>query len=394
MATAQRIVLIVLDGVGCGAAPDAEQYGDAGADSLGNTAQAVGGLALPHLQALGLGYTTEIAGVPPAEHSSGLYGRLQEASAGKDTVTGHWEMMGIVSAQMQPTYPHGFPQEVLTLFEAIGGRGVLGNKPASGTAIIEELGDEHLRTGKPIVYTSADSVLQVAAHEAVLPLAELHRICADLRAALAPPHAVGRVIARPFLGSSGRYYRDNEGRRDWALLPPEETALDRITAAGIPVHAVGKIADIFAGRGITSSVHALNNERATQATIELLGLDERSLIFSNLIEFDMVYGHRKDPVGYAAALERFDAALPAILGLLGPRDALLLTGDHGVDPTEQVRHTDHTREYVPLIGTGYRLPAGTNIGTRPTFADLGATILDLFDLASMPSGTSFAAAHS
>ena len=260
---------------------------------------------------------------------------------------------------------------MLATFERIAGRGVLGNRPASGTAIIDELGDEHLRTGKPIVYTSADSVFQVAAHEEVIPLPELYRICEAMRAALTGPHAVGRVIARPFLGVSGGYYRDNEGRHDWALLPPEETALDVLVAHGIPVRGVGKIADIFAGRGVTSNNHALNNEGGIAATLALLREPGRGLIFTNLIEFDMVYGHRKDPQGYADALARFDSVVPEILNLLGPEDALLITGDHGVDPSPVIAHTDHTREYVPLLGYGYRLPAGAAIGTRPTFADLG-----------------------
>ena len=388
--TARRVVLIVLDGVGCGAAPDAAAYGDAGADSLGNTARAVGGMHLPHLGRLGLGNIEPIEGVPPDPEPTASYGKLQEASAGKDTVTGHWEMMGIVSTDPQPVYPHGFPPDVLATFERIAGHGALGNKPASGTAIIDELGDEHLRTGKPIVYTSADSVFQVAAHEEVIPLAELYRICEAMRAALTGPHAVGRVIARPFLGVSGGYYRDNEGRHDWALLPPKETALDMLLAHGIPVLGVGKIADIFAGRGVTSNNHALNNAGAIAATLALIRKPGRDLVFTNLIEFDMVYGHRKDPQGYADALARFDAIVPEILNLLGPEDALLITGDHGVDPSPIIAHTDHTREYVPLLGYGYRLPAGAAIGTRPTFADLGATILDLFGVPPLHTGTSFA----
>jgi phosphopentomutase len=386
---ANRITVIVLDGVGCGAAPDAAVYGDVGADSLGNTARAVGGMRLPNLERLGLGRLTEIAGVLPDPMPSGVYGRLQEASAGKDTVTGHWEMMGIISTRPQPTYPDGFPADMLATFERIAGRGVLGNKPASGTEIIAELGDEHVRTGKPIVYTSADSVFQIAAHEDVVPLEELYRICTAMRAALTGEHAVGRVIARPFVGPKGAYTRDNEGRRDWALLPPRQTALDVITAVGMPVRGVGKIQDIYAGRGITSSHHALNNAEATADTLALLRQPEHGLIFTNLIEFDMVYGHRKNAQGYADALAAFDDVLPEILGLLGPTDALFITGDHGVDPTTP--GTDHTREFVPLLAYGYRLPSGTDIGTRGTFADLGATILDLFGLPPLHTGTSFAA---
>jgi len=381
--------VIVLDGVGCGAAPDATAFGDAGADSLGNTARVIGGMHLPNLGRMGLGHLTEIPGVPPDPAPTGVFGKLQEASAGKDTILGHWEMMGVISERPQPTYPRGFPPDVVAAFERIAGRRALGNKAASGTEIIAELGDEHVRTGKPIIYTSADSVFQIAAHEDVVPLAELYRICTEMRAALTGEHEVGRVIARPFVGPSGAYARDNEGRRDWALLPPRETALDVIVAAGMPVRGVGKIQDIFAGRGITSNVHALNNAGAIEATLALLRRPERGLIFSNLIEFDMVYGHRKNPRGYADALATFDAILPELLGLLGPQDALLITGDHGVDPTTP--GTDHTREFVPLLASGYRLPAGTNIGTRSTFADLGATILDLFALPPLPTGTSFAA---
>jgi phosphopentomutase len=246
-----------------------------------------------------------------------------------------------------------------------------------------------VRTGKPIIYTSADSVLQIAAHEDVVPLDELYRICSEMRAALTGEHAVGRVIARPFTGTSGAYTRDNEGRRDWAPLPPRQTALDAITAAGMPVRGVGKIQDIFAGRGITTSQHALSNAGAIEDTLALLRRPEHGMIFANLIEFDMVYGHRKDPRGYARALETFDAVLPEILALIGPEDALFITGDHGVDPTTP--GTDHTREFVPLLGHGYRLPPGTDIGTRSTFADLGATILDLFALPPLPAGKSFAA---
>ena len=386
--SAYRVTVIVLDGVGCGEAPDAAAYGDVGANSIGNAARAVGGMHLPNLGRLGLGHLTEILGVPADPAPSGAYGRLQEASAGKDTVTGHWEMMGVISESPQPTYPHGFPPDVLAAFEHISGRGVLGNKTASGTEIIKELGDEHVRTGKAIVYTSADSVFQIAAHEEVMPLPELYRVCAEMRAALTGRHAVGRVIARPFIGHSGAYARDNEGRHDWALQAPKDTALDVLVRAGLPVRGVGKIQDIFAGRSITSNQHALNNAGATAETLALLRQPEHGMIFTNLIEFDMVYGHRKNSQGYADALAAFDDALPEILGLLGPRDALFITGDHGVDPTTP--GTDHTREFVPLLASGYRMPAGTSIGTRKTFADLGATIVDLFDLPPLHTGTSFA----
>jgi len=384
-----RIIWIVLDSVGIGAMPDAAAFGDPPhADTLGNIAR-LRGLSLPNLESLGLGNIKPLTGIAPAENPEGSFGRCTLASPGKDTTTGHWEMVGIHLDRPFPLYPHGFPPEIMQEFERRIGRGSLGNKAASGTEIIQELGGEHMRTGSPIVYTSADSVFQIAAHEDVVPLAELYRICTEMRAALTGEHEVGRVIARPFVGPSGAYARDNEGRRDWALLPPRETALDVIVAAGMPVRGVGKIQDIFAGRGITSNVHVLNNAGAIEATLALLRRPERGLIFSNLIEFDMVYGHRKNPRGYADALATFDAILPELLGLLGPQDALLITGDHGVDPTTP--GTDHTREFVPLLASGYRLPAGTNIGTRSTFADLGATILDLFALPPLPTGTSFAA---
>lgn len=385
-----RAVIIVLDGVGVGAAPDAASYGEADAlsDSLGHTATAVGGLDLPNLARLGLGNIGRFAGIAPRDDTWGAYGRMAEASAGKDTITGHWEMSGVITRQAPPTYPHGFPPDIIASFESLAGRGILGNKPASGTEIIAEYGDEHVRTGKPIVYTSADSVLQVAAHEEVVPLLELYRICEAARALLTGPHAVGRVIARPFVGASGRYTRDNEARRDWALEPPGPHLLDLAVAAGLAVDGVGKIADIFAGRSVTSSNHALNNAEAIAATLDTLRRSNRGILFSNLIEFDMVYGHRKDPRGYAAALRHFDDALPSIFAALGPRDALFITGDHGVDPTGP--GTDHTREYVPLLVAGAPVRPGVDLGTRATFADLGATVADLLTLPPLLAGASFA----
>jgi len=385
-----RAIIIVLDGVGVGAAPDAAAFGDADvhADSLGHTAQAVGGLDLPHLAQLGLGNLGHFEGLPPRADATGAYGRMAEASAGKDTVTGHWEMAGVISHQAPPVYPHGFPPEVIEAVSTTAGRGVLGNKPASGTAIIAELGDEHVRTGKLIVYTSADSVFQIAAHEDVVPLPELYRICELTREILRGEHAVGRVIARPFTGASGHYTRDNEARRDWALAPPAPHLLDLAAGAGLEVQGVGKIAHIFAGRSVTSASHALNNDAAIAATVELLRRPTRGVIFSNLIEFDMVYGHRKDPHGYARALRRFDDALPSLQEAMGPSDVLFITGDHGVDPTGP--GTDHTREYVPLLVAGKMVRAGTDLGTRATFADLGATVAELLGLPSLEAGTSFA----
>ncbi|GAC1431808.1 MAG: phosphopentomutase [Chloroflexota bacterium] len=383
-----RVIIIVLDGVGIGDAPDAAEYGDTGSNSVGNVARVLGGIALPNLAALGLGNLTAIEGVPPQAKTLGSYGRLTEHSAGKDTVTGHWEMVGILSERPQPTYPHGFPAAILAEFERVTGRGVLGNRPASGTEIIKDLGDEHARTGKWIVYTSADSVFQVAAHEEVIPLAELYSACEAARTMLKGEHAVGRVIARPFLGPRGSYARDNEARRDWALSPPGVTVLDRLVERGLPVYGVGKIADIFGGRGVTTNTHALNNAGALEATLTLLDTAEHGLIFSNLIEYDMIYGHRNDPRGYAAALRRFDDALPALYPRMHPRDVLVITGDHGCDPTTP--GTEHSRERVPLLGYGRPVRSGVDIGTRRTFADLGATIADLLEVPRPPHGDSFA----
>jgi len=386
-----RAIIIVLDGVGVGAAADAADFGEADvlSDSLGHTAAAVGGLDLPNLARLGLGNIGDFMGLPRRADADGAFGRMAEVSAGKDTVTGHWEMAGIVSRQSPPFYPHGFPPEVIEPFVMAVGRGVLGNKPASGTDIVAELGDEHARTGRLIVYTSGDSVFQVAAHEDIVPLDELYRICETARAQLHGAHAVQRVIARPFVGGSGSYTRDNEGRRDWALPAPRGHLLDLAVAAGMEVQGVGKIADIFAGRSVTSSNHALNNAEAIRATIDGLRRPARGILFTNLIEFDMVYGHRKDPAGYARALRGFDDALPEIRAALRDGDVLFITGDHGVDPTGP--GTDHTREYVPLLVVGSSVRPGVDLGTRASFADLGATVAELLGLPALPAGASFAA---
>ncbi len=390
MTPIERAIIIVLDGVGVGALPDAAQFGEADvlADSLGHTAEAVGGLDLPHMQRLGLGNIGRFAGVAPREDTDGAYGRMAEQSRGKDTVTGHWEMIGVVSQQTPPTYPHGFPPEVLTPFEEMAGRGVIGNKPASGTDIIAELGDEHVHTGKLIVYTSGDSVFQIAAHEHIVPLPELYRICEGARALLCGPHAVGRVIARPFTGVSGHYTRDNEARRDWALSPPYPHLLDHAVEAGLEVQGIGKIQDIFAGRGVTLSNHVLNNPDGIAATLAALKGPSRGIIFTNLIEFDMIYGHRKDPHGYARALKDFDDALPVIQEAMGVGDVLFITGDHGVDPVGP--GTDHTREYVPLLVAGAPVRPSVDLGTRASFADLGATVAALLGLPPLSAGTSFA----
>lgn len=381
-----RFVIVVLDGVGIGEAPDADLYGDTGSNTLANTARAVGGLRLPHLTRLGLGNIAPIAGVPPQSFPQSSWGRMEERSAGKDTTTGHWEIAGCVLDKPFPTYPQGFPADVIQAFEARIGRSILGNRPASGTQIIEALGAKHLATGSPIVYTSADSVFQIAAHVDVIAEDELYQMCQTARALLQGEHAVGRVIARPFRGQPGAFER-TAGRRDFSLPPPDGTLLDRVHAAGLGVFAVGKIADIFAGRGITHHTPTKSNAEGVAATIDLLcRVDGPGLIFTNLVEFDMVYGHRNDPVGFARALAEVDAAVPSLLQALRPRDVLVFTADHGVDPTTP--STDHSREYVPLLCFGTAAGPVRPLGTRRTFADVAATALDLFGCETGPHGTS------
>jgi phosphopentomutase len=383
----KRVIIIVLDSMGVGELPDAAEYGDEGSNTLANTAQAVGGLSVPHMQQLGLGNIIAIEGVPPCDEPLGAYGRMAEASAGKDTTTGHWEMAGIYSPQPLPTYPNGFPQELIEEYERRIGRKTLGNYPRSGTVIIQELGEEHMRTGYPIVYTSADSVFQVAAHEEVVPIEELYRICQIARELLVGEHAVGRVIARPFVGEPGNFTR-TERRKDFSLLPPEPTLLDRLVAAGRPVMGVGKIEDIFAHRGLSQSVHSPNNMACVDQTLTYMKESQRGLIFTNLVDFDMLWGHRNNPQGYAGGLEAFDRRLPEIMGAMTALDILFLTADHGNDPTTP--STDHSREYVPLLAYGSRVKPGVNLGTRETFADLGATVAELLGIEPLPFGTSFA----
>jgi phosphopentomutase len=387
MNVVERVIIIVLDSMGVGELPDAAEYGDEGSNTLVNTAKAVGGLSLPHTQQLGLGNITAIEGVPPCDEPLGAYGRMAEASAGKDTTTGHWEMAGIYSPRPLPTYPNGFPKELIEEYERRIGRKTLGNYPRSGTVIIQELGEEHMRTGYPIVYTSADSVFQVAAHEEVIPIEELYRICQIAREMLVGEHAVGRVIARPFVGEPGNFTR-TERRKDFSLLPPEITLLDRLVAAGRPVMGVGKIEDIFAHRGLSQSVHSPNNMACVDQTLAYMKESQRGLIFTNLVDFDMLWGHRNNPQGYAGGLEAFDRRLPEIMGAMTAPDILFLTADHGNDPTTP--STDHSREYVPLLAYGSRVKPGVNLGTRETFADLGATVAELLDIEPLPFGTSFA----
>jgi phosphopentomutase len=383
----RRVVLIVLDSVGVGALPDAAAYGDEGSNTLGHLARAAGGLRLPNLQWLGLGNLTEIAGVPPRADTLGAYGRMAEASAGKDTTIGHWELAGLISLRPLPTYPQGFPADLIAEYERRIGRKVLGNKPASGTVIIEELGAEHLRTGAPIVYTSADSVFQIAAHEEVIPIAELYRLCQIARELLQGEHNVGRVIARPFIGAPGNFTR-TERRRDFSAPPPGETILDHLVAAGRTVWAVGKIDDIFGGRGISFSTHTHDNMGSVNQTLRYMGEAGRGLIWANLVDFDMIYGHRNDAAGYARALEAFDARLPELMAALGAEDALIITADHGCDPTTS--STDHSREYVPLLVYGRAIRPGVKLGARATFADVAATIAEWLEVAPPQAGESFA----
>ncbi|GCE16913.1 phosphopentomutase [Dictyobacter kobayashii] len=382
-----RAILIVLDGVGAGENPDARAYGDEGASSLEHCAQAIGGLELPNLGNLGIGNITPIIGTPAREEVAGAYGRMASAAAGKDSTTGHWEMTGVVLSRPLPTYPHGFPTEVVTAFERAIGRKVIGNKVASGTEIIKELGEEHVRTGFPILYTSADSVFQIAAHQDVIPLTELYQMCEVARSMLTGDHAVGRVIARPFIGEAGAFKR-TEHRRDFSLAPTGITLLDRLKDAGKDVIGLGKIEDLFAGRGLTQRDHTETNREGMASTLKWLEQDFAGLLFVNLVEFDMLWGHRRDSQGYAQALRDVDQWLPLVQQRMRPGDALFFTADHGVDPT--YRGTDHTRECVPLLAYGEPIRSGVNLGVRPTFADLGQTLAEAFGVEPLAAGTSFA----
>jgi phosphopentomutase len=388
MSKLKRAILIVLDGVGAGENPDAAAYGDEGASSLEHCAQAIGGLELPNLGRLGLGNITPISGTPPTEQASGAYGRMAEAAAGKDSTTGHWEMTGVVLRQPLPTYPHGFPPEVVAQFEQTIGCKVIGNKAASGTEIIQELGAEHVRTGYPILYTSADSVFQVAAHQDVIPLEELYHICQLGRQMLMTgEHAVGRVIARPFIGTTGHFTR-TEHRRDFSLEPLGITLLDVLQNNHKDVIGIGKIEDLFAGRGLTARDHTETNYEGMETTLRWLEKDFTGLLFVNLVEFDMLWGHRRDSQGYARALQAVDSWLPRVQKAMQPGDAIFFTADHGVDPT--YKGTDHTREHVPLLAYGEPVRAGVNLGVRPTYADLGQTLAQAFHVGPLQAGTSFA----
>ena len=380
-----RVFLTVLDSVGVGELPDADVYGDRGSDTLGNLSRRVR-LQLQTLRSLGLPRVANVEGMAPVESPLGAYGRMAERSPGKDSVTGHWEIAGIVLDRAFPTFPHGFPADVIAEFEKRIGRGTIGNYAASGTAIIDELGPEHVRSGRPIVYTSADSVFQIAAHEDVIPVPELYRICEIAYALVGEGMGVGRVIARPFVGREGSFTR-TANRHDYALPPSGTTLLDALTGAGKTVHAIGKIQDLFAGRGVTTAVHTKNDDEGVDAIERAIEAAGPGLVFTNLVDFDTLYGHRNDPAGYAANLERFDARLARLLPALRERDLLIITADHGNDPTTP--STDHAREHVPLFVVGKQVRPGTDLGVRPTFADLGQTVAEIFGVGPLANGTSF-----
>lgn len=381
----KRVILIVLDSVGVGELPDAYKFGDEGSNTLGHVTEKTG-VELPNMGRLGLGNIIPLKSVPENPNAICGYGKMAEKSAGKDTTTGHWEIAGLFIEKPFPTYPHGFPDEIIKEFEKRIGRKVLGNKPASGTEIIKELGEEHVKTGYPIVYTSADSVFQVAAHENVIPVEELYRICEIAREILKGDHAVGRVIARPFTGTPGNFVRTGN-RRDFSLKPFEPTILDMLKEDGYEVFAIGKIEDIFAGQGITGKNHTTNNDEGITATIKAMDEIKNGLIFTNLVDFDMLYGHRNDVEGYAKALKHFDNRLPEIMEKLTKEDLLIITADHGCDPTTE--STDHSREYVPLLVYSPLMKHGVNLGVRSTYADIAATIAETFRVGPTKHGTSF-----
>ncbi len=380
----QRVILIVLDSVGAGELPDAPAYGDQGSDTLGNIAR-LHPLVTPALRRLGLSRVSRVPDIGDGE-PLGAYGRMAEASPGKDSVTGHWELMGLVLDRPFPTFPDGFPPDLMHAFEKRIGRGTLGNKAASGTAIIEELGREHLYTGKPIVYTSADSVFQIAAHEEVVPVPELYRFCGVAFELAARGLGVGRVIARPFVGVPGAFTR-TANRRDFALTPFAPTLLDKLQDGGYEVVAIGKVEDLFAGRGISRAVHTKDDSQGMDEVEAALETTVGGLVFANLVDFDTLYGHRNDPAGYAANLERIDARLGGLIQRLAPGDLLVVTADHGNDPTTP--STDHSREHVPLFVVGPAVKPNTDLGVRRTFADVGQTIADLFAVGPLSHGTSF-----
>lgn len=385
----KRAIIIVLDSLGVGEMPDAVAYGDVGSNTLGNIALAMKNqpwFKLENLKSLGLGHIEGVDLIEKSEDPLGSMGRLAERSKGKDTTTGHWEIAGIVLDNAFPTYPEGFPDEVIDAFEKAIGRKCIGNYPASGTVIIEELGEEHMKTGYPIVYTSADSVFQIAAHESVIPIDQLYEICEKARSILTGKHAVGRVIARPFEGQPGSFSRTDR-RRDFSLKPIKKTVLDFAKEQGFEVRAVGKIEDIFAGQGITHAVHIHGNTDGIDRTIEWVKDDFSGILFTNLVDFDMLYGHRNNTEGYARAIEDFDQRLPEITGAMKDEDILIITADHGCDPTTE--STDHSREYVPVLVYGKPVKRGINIHTRDSFSDIAATVAEYLGVEAQIEGKSF-----
>ena len=382
-----RAVVVVLDSCGVGELPDARAYGDIGSNTFGNLSRAVGNLKLPNLERLGLGNVVPIAGVCPYDSPLGAYGKMGALSAGKDSTNGHWELMGVPISEPLPLFPDGFPPEVMREFAHISGRGFLGNKAASGTEIIEEFGGEHLATGKLIVYTSADSVFQIAAHEKIIPLNELYWICSEMRKILTGSWGLGRVIARPFVGDSKGSFKRTTNRKDFSLPCPEENVLDLLHASGVTTVGIGKIGDLFAGRGLSKIVHTKSNRDGMDKLCEELEATRQGFIFTNLVDFDTLWGHRNDATGFAGGLEEFDRMLSGLDQRLRKEDVIFITADHGCDPTTP--STDHTREYVPLLIYGANVKPDVNLGTRPSMADLGATVAELFELEWKGRGESF-----
>ena len=383
-----RVILIVVDSVGVGHLPDADQYNDRGAHTLLHIYERRGVLDIPHLCSLGMGNIAAV-GCNPRE-IIGCYGKMSEQSRNKDTTTGHWEIAGLIVDAAFPTYPRGFPADIITAYEEKIGKSILGNYPKSGTIILEELGEEHLKTGSPIVYTSADSVFQIAAHEDVVPLETLYAYCKAARNILTGAHAVGRVIARPFRGTPGEFERINAARKDFSITPPAETLLDLLKQNGFFTVGIGKIGDLFGHRGLSEEIHTKNNQDGVDQTLDSMGKYRRQpgLIFVNLVDFDMVYGHRRNVEGYAKALEAFDRRIPQILAAMSAEDLLIITADHGCDPTYSA-HTDHTREYVPLLVYGEKIKNNVDLGIRATFADCGQSIADLLGAGKLAHGQSF-----
>ncbi|MBE0503376.1 MAG: phosphopentomutase [Desulfuromonadales bacterium] len=373
----QRVILIVLDGVGIGALPDADSYGDSDANTLLHIAQREGGLQLPNLQQLGLGNILALPGIPPATQARAHYGRMQSSAVGKDSTTGHWEICGVTQLQPFATFPQGFPEEIIDAFTQQTGLAPLGNVAASGTDVLRRFGEEHLHSGRPIIYTSVDSVFQIAAHEEVIAPERLYEIC-QLTRKILDPYRIARVIARPFIGTAADNFKRTRHRHDFSMPPTSPTILDDLIERHLPVHAIGKISDLFAGRGISTSVATRNNQEGMEQTVAALERVGRGMIFANLVDFDMEYGHRLDVAGFARALERFDADLQPLMAALAPGDLLVITADHGCDPT--TAGSDHSREYVPLLVWQPGMTAGQDLGTRATFADLAATIAKVFSL--------------